>query len=264
MTARAAAGTVSAIPRTTPQTVVVLGAGLLAEADRELLHEAALDGAHEIGVRLHAVDQDDAVGLPGEAVEEEGDALDLAQRDDLHGGADRRPDGRLGDAEVREHLGLAGGGGAAVRAHGRHDEGLEAGGREPRDEAADQHGDVGDAAAADSYGDAGARRERGERRLRARPLGLERREHVDGRQDVEVLSHFEHGRQVRLVSGDRPHHERIRHPDLQTRYGGLAYREAPAAFAAGRPARRAAHRRGRPRAASRGIIPRRHTRAPIV
>ena len=87
---------------------------------------------------------------------------------------------------------------------------------EPRDDAAHEHGDVGDAAAADRYGDAGAGSERGEQRLGARPLVLERRERVDGRQDVEVLPHFEHGRQVGLVADDRRHHERICHPDLQT------------------------------------------------
>ena len=55
--------------------------------------------------------------------------------------------------------------------------------------------DVGDAAATDGHGDAGAGSERRERRLGARPLVVECREHVDRRQDVEVLPHFEHGRQ---------------------------------------------------------------------
>ena len=108
-----------------PQAMDVLRARLLAEADRDQLGEPALDRPVEARVRLDPVDAEHRVGLGGVPVEAAGDAVQRrAVLDRLHRRADRRADGRLGDAEMRQHARLALGGGAAVAAHRRHDERL--------------------------------------------------------------------------------------------------------------------------------------------
>ena len=68
--------------------VECVGAPLLAESDRDHLHEAALDLAGEVRVRLDAVDRDDHVGaFESVAVDEDRNPRpDLAQLDRLHAG----------------------------------------------------------------------------------------------------------------------------------------------------------------------------------
>jgi hypothetical protein len=101
-------------------------------------------------VRFDAVDAEHGVGLGGVPVEPAGDAVQRhAVLDRLHRGADRRADRGLGDAQMREHARLALGGGGAVAAHRRHDEGRKAALLEVPDRGGHDLGDVGDAAAAD-------------------------------------------------------------------------------------------------------------------
>ena len=139
------------------QAMDVLGARLLAQADRDQLGEPALDRAIEARVRLDPVDAEHRVGLGGIPVEAAGDAVQRrAVFDRFHRRADRGADGRFGHAEVGEHACLALGGGAAVAAHRRHDERLEAALLQVPDRGRDDLRDVGDAAAADRDRDAGA------------------------------------------------------------------------------------------------------------
>jgi hypothetical protein len=107
--------------------VAALSALLLTHADDHHLHQAALVLAAEGGVGLHAAYHHDAVGLGGVLVQV--DRLALGGRDDddgLHAGLDGYAHGLFGDAVAGEHLQLALGGGSAVAAHGREDEGLSA------------------------------------------------------------------------------------------------------------------------------------------
>ena len=230
------------------EAVVVLGTGPLAEADRQLLQQPALDGPMK-SVWAHAVTRTMPSASQAKRSRKRG-CRRFAKRDDLHGGTDRRADSRLSDTELREHLGLALGGGPAVRAHRRHDEGIEAGGSEARDDAADQHGDsaMPRLPTATAMLAPGASAVSG---VVARGHSASSAASTSTAGKTSKASRFEHGRQVRLVSGDGPHHERKRHPDLQAALRGQAYREAPAAFAAGRRSTRSAA------AAGRGIIPRR-------
>ena len=107
--------------------VIALRAGELAEADRHHLEQAAFDLAGEIGVPLDAADEHDAVGFVGVPIHEGFDAVGgLAERDHFQLADHRAAHGGLGDAVVGEHVGLTLGGGGAVAAHGRKDEGLHA------------------------------------------------------------------------------------------------------------------------------------------
>ena len=137
------------------QAVDVRGAHLLAEADRDQLGEPALDRPIEARVRLDPVDAKDGIGAGGVLVEPAGDAVQgRAVFDRLHGRAHRRADGRLGHAQMGQHARLAFGAGAAVAAHRRHDEGLEAALLQMPDRSRHDLRDVGDAAAADRDRDA--------------------------------------------------------------------------------------------------------------
>src|SRR5213076_663561 len=101
------------------------------------------------GVRLDAGHDADVIGLGGVAVEDDGETLGGgADGHDVHRGADRGADGRLGDAVAVEDVALPLGGAAAVTAHRGNEEGtrpqfFQEVGDGPEDER-----DVGDAAAA--------------------------------------------------------------------------------------------------------------------
>ena len=133
--------------------VVLDRAFVLAEPDRHHLEEAGLDRALEVGVRLHAVDQADPVGLGRVAVEPHGQAQRLAHLHDVHGGAHRAAHGRLGDAIVLQDRELPLGGPAPVAAHGGEDERPGAQVLEVADGGADDRVDVGDPPAARAHGD---------------------------------------------------------------------------------------------------------------
>jgi hypothetical protein len=91
----------------------------LAEADRRHLQQPAAEGrAREVGVRLHAVDEDDRIGRErvagGPDAEAERRLAEVHRLDRRH---DRRARGVLRDAQGFEHLDLSRGGPAAVAAH---------------------------------------------------------------------------------------------------------------------------------------------------
>ena len=93
------------------------------------------------------------VGLVGVFVEVDGDVVfDGADLHRVHGGFDRRPGVCLGDAIALDDLLLGRGDAAAVAAHGRNQKRFEADGLEFLDQAFDNKGDIGDAAAADGDG----------------------------------------------------------------------------------------------------------------
>ena len=83
------------------------GADDLAHADGHHLDDAALDRRAEVGVRLDAADEGNAVGGGGKLVHVDGHAVDLAQLHHLHLRLDRAADIALGDAVVLQHLALA-------------------------------------------------------------------------------------------------------------------------------------------------------------
>jgi hypothetical protein len=102
-------------------------------------------------------DQHDAVGFRGVLVEEGFDAFGrVAERDHFERAAHRAAHGFFDDAVVREHVRLAFGRGRAVASHGREDERVHAAVFPEPDHRLHDGGDVGDAAAADSDGDARA------------------------------------------------------------------------------------------------------------
>ena len=110
------------------EPVGLSGAALLAGANHEHLHQAALDGAVEVGVGLDAIHHDHAVGLNQIARQPDRRAeTALCRRHRLHGGDDRRPDGLLGDAQSRKSLRLSGGRRPSMAAHAGHHERLTPG-----------------------------------------------------------------------------------------------------------------------------------------
>ena len=127
---------------------------VLAQADEHHLVQAALDFADKVGVRLDAANDGYVVGFKGVFVEKDRDAvLGRAYLDGFH----RRLDGcagvLLGDAVAFDDFLLRFGNAAAVAAHSRDEEGLEAEGLELGHEAFDHERNVGNAAAADRDGD---------------------------------------------------------------------------------------------------------------
>ena len=104
-----------------------IGAGILAQPDRDHLDQTALDRPVEAGVGLDPADGDDAVGGCGIGVEQAGQPLvGAAELNHVHGRAHRRADGLLGHAESFQHRRLPFRRGAAMAAHGRHDKGNKA------------------------------------------------------------------------------------------------------------------------------------------
>jgi len=130
---------------------------VFAQADRAHLRQTALQRAFEVGVRLHPVQQEHAVGLPAGLADKRLDTLgSRAEAACVHRVADRDTEVLGGDPVVREQIALPFGGRAAVAAHRRDDERLvsprlELGDRRPRD-----RGDVRDPAAAEGDADLGA------------------------------------------------------------------------------------------------------------
>ena len=114
----------------------------LAQADGEHLEQPALVPPGERRVRLDPVEQDDAVGLEGVAVEMDRQAERVgAQHDGLHLGSDRAADRGLGDAQLGQAAPLPGRGAAAVAPHRGDDEGVEPERAHGRDGRADDPAD---------------------------------------------------------------------------------------------------------------------------
>ena len=148
--------------------VIARRANGLAQADRRHLEQAALDRAGEVGVRLHAADDDDRVGTRGARVACDRDAVRGGRADfhDVHLALDRRTGAAFADTQVRQHRALSLAGAAAVRPHCRDQER-----RRPRvahriARTVQNRVDARDAAAARSDGNARARAQRGAREHR--------------------------------------------------------------------------------------------------
>jgi len=108
-------------------------------------------------MRLHAVDDDDPVGVERGLAEADRDAvLRRPEHRGLHRRVDRHAHRGLGDAILREDLGLPLGRGAAVAAHRGDEEGLRARVLQDGDHFADDDSEVADAPAARAHGDARA------------------------------------------------------------------------------------------------------------
>ena len=165
-----------------------VGALLLAQADREHLHQPALDGTREAGVGLDAVDGDDEVGaLEGVAIHEHRDARDdLAEVHGLHRGADLAAHGLGRDPVAGQDGELALGGRAPVAAHRRDDEHVRARFPETPDDGAHHLVDAVDAAAAGGDADAGPRPDRADDVVHRQ---AHRRRHIVDRRRVQVLAH---------------------------------------------------------------------------
>src|SRR5450759_3440381 len=69
--------------------MIEVGPHRLAEPDAKHLEQAAAHWTREIGVRLDAVDQDDALSCLCQSVNEQRHAIHFADLNDLHGRADR-------------------------------------------------------------------------------------------------------------------------------------------------------------------------------
>ncbi len=135
--------------------VVSLGSGKFAEADGHHLEEAAFERAHEIGMPFDAGEEENAIGIEGGFVHEGFDAFGrFADGDDFEGTDDRDAHGGFVDAVVGEHVRLAFGSGCAVAAHRGNNEGLRALLFPEVDGGFGDAGNVGNAAAADTDGDA--------------------------------------------------------------------------------------------------------------
>ena len=104
--------------------VKLVGPLLFAQADCRHLHQPALDRSMEISVWFDAVDRDNGVGASGLPVLINDELSSAAQFNHLHAAFHRNADCALGDSVMGQHVHLAGGGGPAVAAHGRHNEHL--------------------------------------------------------------------------------------------------------------------------------------------
>ena len=135
--------------------LVVQGrAFVLAQADEHHLVQAAFDFADKVGVWLDAANDGHVVGFERVLVEKDGDAVfSRAHLYGLHGRLDRCASVLLGDAVAFDDSLLRLGDAAAVAAHGRNEEGLEAEGFELGHETFDHQRDIGNAATADGDGD---------------------------------------------------------------------------------------------------------------
>ena len=138
------------------RAVIVAGAFLLAQPDGQHLHEAAADRALEVRVWLHPVDHHDVVGAEGVSVEiDRKPVRGLAETRRLDVGADGTSRRRLVDAVVLQYPALAFRRRSAVAAHGRHDEGFQAGLCQGGDHALHDGRDVADPPASSGDGHRG-------------------------------------------------------------------------------------------------------------
>src|SRR5262249_37587888 len=88
--------------------VVLLSAGELPEANREHLHQAALNPAVECRVPLHARNDHQGVGRRRGGIHEHLDAIaGAAERDDVAAADDRAAHQALSDPETRKHVRLS-------------------------------------------------------------------------------------------------------------------------------------------------------------
>ena len=129
--------------------MVNLGPGMFAQANEHHLHQAALDVAHKVGVRLDAAHHHYVVGLVGKTVEVDGNPLRrFANNDRLHRGANGAAQKRLGHAVAFHDRPLAFRRAATMAAHGRDNERFGPQRFEVIDDTLDDDVDVGYAAAA--------------------------------------------------------------------------------------------------------------------
>ena len=149
------------------------GAGLLAQADRQHLQQPAFVRSVKIGVDFRAVGDDEPVGLGDILVQIRGHAdARHACVHHFHRGMDGAAHRPFADTQPVQHIDLAFGRAAAVAAHGWHNKGLAAGCFDQRHQRAGNAVDFGDAAAAETEGDALAadlRRQAQPRELRFEP-----------------------------------------------------------------------------------------------
>ena len=103
-----------------------LRATLLAQSDRAYLGQPTFDRTPEVGVRFDAIDQQHMIGLEGRRAHEHGHFIDVADLLDVHARDDWHAYAFARDAIAGQHVALAVGSGAAVAAHGRHDERIAA------------------------------------------------------------------------------------------------------------------------------------------
>ena len=116
------------VPQANDGPVSAVGASLLAESDGQHLENSAAQRAAKIGVRLDAVDGNNSVCREGGNAEQ--DFLSVENGADaarFHAGLDGDAEVIRSDAELGKHFRLPFGSGAAVAAHGGHDERLCAG-----------------------------------------------------------------------------------------------------------------------------------------
>ena len=133
----------------------------LAQPHGQHLEQPALPLGAKRGVGLDAVDDQNAVGLRGEAVEEDRHAVGrFADLHGLHVALDGQAQRRRPQPVALQHLALAFGRAAAVAAHGRHQERLGATRSDGVDQRGDDRLDAADAAAAHADGNALSRLDR--------------------------------------------------------------------------------------------------------
>ena len=144
-----------------PDVVADLGLPLLAQADGDHLHQAALVRARVDRVGLDPVDDDDTVRLERVRVDHHGHAEPRrgAHLHHVHARSDRGAGERFGDPEVLEQGLLALRGGPAVAAHGRDDERPRPRRLELADDETGHLGEAGDSAAAHGDRDLGSARD---------------------------------------------------------------------------------------------------------
>ena len=137
------------------QLVADVGPLLFAHADHDHLHEPAFAGAAEGDVRFDAIHHGDPIGLGRKPVDVHREPVrGYADLDRLHARADGGSDGLLGDAHAGQHVALSFGGGAAVAAHGREEEGFAPGAPDLGCNGLQDQRQVGDAPAAGGHGNA--------------------------------------------------------------------------------------------------------------
>ncbi len=132
--------------------MVMLRPLLVSHSNGHHLNKAALRRPDEIGVGLDPVDEDNACGLMGQPVHEEGNAVGLAHGNHVHGGLHRGAHTLLRDAPQPQHLLLPFSRCPAVRTHGRGHKRPAPGRLEPRNDIPDNHREIGDPPAPGTYG----------------------------------------------------------------------------------------------------------------
>ena len=174
------------------------GAMAFAEADDAHFQEAAAEGAEEIGVRLDAVDEQDAIG--GEGVGAAMDRHAILGRTDLarlQRSKNRHAHRRLGDVVAGQDLALALGRRSAVAAHGWDDERLRTCAAKFREYRLHDFSEVCDPATPHAHRDA---RSRLDLRAQLGELSRNRRRNIHGRCGREILPQAED-------AGERSHAE---------------------------------------------------------